>query len=86
MEVYASFKKLEMAIRMQCIECFGGKRSDVDGCTSPKCSLYTYRNGCLEKGKKRHDSIQNLQKPPAQRDHLGQNSRDLSEKAPEWGF
>lgn len=33
------------AIRRNCVECFGGQVGEVDGCTSPKCNLYDFRNG-----------------------------------------
>ena len=53
-KVRASFKELEKAIRLQCVECFGGARSEVEHCTSPKCSLYPYRNGSKLKGGNRN--------------------------------
>ena len=33
------------AIRAQCIECMGNQPFLIEGCTSPKCSLYPYRSG-----------------------------------------
>ena len=47
-----SFKKLVLAIKSQCVECFGGQRSEVEHCTSPKCSLYPYRLGAKMGGRK----------------------------------
>lgn len=40
-----TLKKLWDAIRKQCVECMGGQRKLIDGCTAPKCPLYDYRNG-----------------------------------------
>ena len=33
------------AIREHCVECMGGSRYDVKGCTSPGCHLYPFRMG-----------------------------------------
>lgn len=35
------------AIRKQCVEYMGNQHSLVEGCTSPKCSLFPYRMGVL---------------------------------------
>ena len=45
---HASFTKLAHAIRKQCIECFGGQRSEVEFCTSPKCNIYPFRRGITQ--------------------------------------
>lgn len=39
------------AIKYFCIECFGFERSQVEGCTSPKCPLYPFRLGDACSGK-----------------------------------
>lgn len=33
------------AVRLHCIECMGGVRSEVEICTAPECPLYPYRRG-----------------------------------------
>ena len=33
------------AVRAQCSECMGNQPFLIEGCTSPKCSLYPYRSG-----------------------------------------
>lgn len=38
-------KQLLKAIRRQCVECMGNQPSLIEGCTSPKCSLYPMRMG-----------------------------------------
>ena len=43
------------AIRKNCIECMGGVISEIEKCTSPKCSLFALRAGkdpspCKTKG------------------------------------
>jgi len=48
---YGTFRDLEKAIRLQCIECFGGVASEVEHCTSPNCSLYPWRLGARTKRK-----------------------------------
>jgi hypothetical protein len=37
--------KLLGAIRMHCIECFGGERGQVEKCTDRECRLYPFRMG-----------------------------------------
>ena len=54
----ATFKQLNMAIKKQCVECFGGVKGEVLGCTSPGCSLYPYRMGVKLKG--RSGRVKNL--------------------------
>ena len=34
-----------VAIRNHCIECMGGEKTAVAGCTAPKCWLYPWRTG-----------------------------------------
>jgi len=43
--VTISKSTLWKAIRKQCIECMGGQIGLIDGCTSPKCSLFSFRMG-----------------------------------------
>ena len=33
------------AIKLFCVECMGGERSQVDFCTAPGCPLFRYRKG-----------------------------------------
>lgn len=33
------------AIKMFCVECFGGNAREVSRCTSPNCPLYEFRQG-----------------------------------------
>jgi len=37
--------RLTKAVRLYCIQCFGGSTNEVAGCTSPDCQFWPYRFG-----------------------------------------
>jgi hypothetical protein len=37
--------QLLKVIRKQCVECMGGQVGEIEKCTAPKCSLFSYRSG-----------------------------------------
>ena len=37
--------KILKQIRAFCIDCMGGVLSEIENCTSPKCSLFDFRRG-----------------------------------------
>ena len=37
--------RLSKAVRLYCIQCFGGSVGEVDGCTSPNCQFWPDRFG-----------------------------------------
>lgn len=36
------------AIRMMCIECFGGESHEVSSCTAPGCPLFPWKSGAKD--------------------------------------